>query len=195
MAPPLAQEEGAPAAISSIEGLSGDALTGVAQIWKKQGRSLTARFGGSSMLPTLPAGAELTFLCGGAVDVGDVAVVVHRGRILVHRVVARSEAGRWVLTRGDGTWVPDPPTLVEQVVGRVTAVRKGPDWIAPPPAPASRWRRLPVAVCAWSLGVSEAAGRRLIALLWAGRYWLQLAPAAVRRRLRGGRASSPKEQE
>jgi hypothetical protein len=191
---PLPQE-GAPAATSSVEGLSGEALAGVAQIWKKQGRTLTAQFGGTSMLPTLPAGAELTFLCGEAVAVGDIAVLVHRDRILVHRVVARSDTERWVLTRGDGTWVPDPPTALDQVVGRVVAVRRGPEWVDPPPAPPMRGRALALGVCLGVLRFSDVAGRGLIGFLWRCRYWLHLVPASLVRRLRKGGLPSPDEQE
>jgi hypothetical protein len=166
--------------------LSGEELAAVARIWKKQGRTLTAHFGGSSMLPTLPPDVEVTFACGSGVDVGDIAVVLHRGRVLVHRVVARCEPLRLVLTRGDGTWVPDPPTAEDQVVGRVIQVRRGSDWIGPPSGPSSAWRRLVVRACLKSLGTSEIWGRRLIAGLWYGRFGLELLPATLRRKLRRG---------
>jgi hypothetical protein len=159
-----------------VEGLSGEALAGAAQIWKRQRRTLTARFGGTSMRPTLDAGAELTFVCGDVVAVGDVAVLVCGGRILVHRLVARGETG-WLLTRGDATWVPDPPSRDEDVVGRVVAVGTGAEGRAPASEPRSAGRRVLLLLCIATLRVSEGAGRRSIALLWRLR--------ALARKLRG----------
>jgi hypothetical protein len=175
--------------------LTAEALAAVAETWKMQGRNLTARFGGSSMEPTLPAGVELSFACGTRVEVGDIAVLLNRGKVVVHRVVARCEPLRLVLTRGDGTWVPDPPTGEDQVVGRVVQVRRGDDWIAPPSGPSSAWRRLVVRACLKGLGTSETWGRRLIAGLWYGRYGLQLVPAALLLRLRRGGPPTRKEDE
>lgn len=175
--------------------LTAEALAAVAQTWKKQGRTLTARFGGSSMEPTLPPGVELSFACGSKVEVGDIAVLLHRGQVLVHRVVARCEPLHLVLTRGDGTWVPDPPTAEDHVVGRVLKVRRGSEWMAPPPGPSSAWRRLVVRACLGGLGLSETWGRRLIAALWYGRYGLQLAPAALARKLRRGGAPTREDDE
>jgi hypothetical protein len=175
--------------------LTAEELAAVAETWKKQGRTLTARFGGSSMEPTLPPGVELSFACGSRVEVGDIAVLLHRGRVVVHRVVARYEPLRLVLTRGDGTWVPDPPTPEDQVVGRVVQVRRGADWISPPLGPSSAGRRLVVRACLKGLATSETWGRRLIAGLWYSRYGLQLVPATLLRKLRRGGAATRKDDE
>jgi hypothetical protein len=115
--------------------------------------------------------------------------------VLVHRVVARCEVLHLVLTRGDGTWVPDPPTAEDQVVGRVMQVRRGSDWIAPPPGPSSAWRRLVVRACLNGLRRSEPWGRRLITALWYGRYGLQLVPVALARTLRRGVAPSREDHQ
>jgi hypothetical protein len=184
---------GLPAEVTGLQGLSGVALVGIAQIWKRQGRTLTARFGGSSMRPTIAPGAELTFRCGDTVDVGDVAVVVHRGHILVHRVVARS-AGGWLLTRGDGTWVPDPPIAHDDVVGRVTLLGAEDVGVPLAAAPSGPWRAFVLAVSVAMLRVGPRAGRRWIGALWFCRFWLDLAPRALVRRLRGGSRSSEEEE-
>jgi hypothetical protein len=180
---------------SPLGSLSGEALAAVAQVWKTQGRTLTARFGGSSMMPTLPPGVEVEFVCGAAVDAGDIAVLLHRGQILVHRVVARCEPRGLVLTRGDGTWVPDPPTAEDQVVGRVLQIRRGSGWIPPPPGPSSAWRGWVVRACLRGLRFSEAWGRRLITVLWYGRFAVKVLPGALARKLRGGPAATRKDHE
>jgi hypothetical protein len=175
--------------------LSGEALAAVAQVWKTQRRTLTARFGGSSMMPTLPPDVEVSFACGFGVEVGDIAVLLHRGQVLVHRVVARCEPLRLILTRGDGTWVPDPPTAEDQVVGRLLQMRRGSEWILPPPGPSSAWRRLVVRACLKGLGFSETWGRRLIAALWYGRFALEVLPAALARKLRSGAPSRGENED
>jgi hypothetical protein len=166
--------------VQEFEGLSGEPLAAVTHIWKRQRRTLTASFGGVSMSPTISAGAAVTFACGERVGVGDVAVVLMEGRILVHRIVAVGRAG-WFLTRGDATWVPDPPTSAEAVVGRVVGVDQKD---VPDGPPASRVRRTILALCVALLNAREDTGRGFIRLLWRWRYWTELAPLAVARRLR-----------
>jgi hypothetical protein len=181
--------------LPTIEGLSGEALAAVARIWKKERRTLTARFGGSSMRPTLPPGAELTFVCGEPLHAGDVAVMLHRGRILVHRVVARSERGGFLLTRGDGTWLLDPPIAMEDAVGRVVGVSEGGSVRPPPPAPTSRWRRLVADLTLALLERSVRLGRVMIGVLWTARYALWLVPNALLRRARGRTPAAVQDQE
>jgi hypothetical protein len=179
------------------DALSPAVLAGAAAIWKSQRRVLTARFGGTSMLPTLPPGVELRFECGAPVAVGDIAVLLHRGQVLVHRVVGRGTSPT-LLTRGDGTWVPDPPMSEGDVVGRVVEMSSGGSWGPPGAAPGSGWRRLVLAACLGAVKANERGGAALIALLWQARFGLQLVPRALARRLRGGRgggASQPEGQQ
>ena len=88
-------------------------------------------------------------------------------------------------TRGDGTWVPDPPKAEEQVVGRVTQVRQGSEWMTPPPGPDSWRRRFVVRACAKGLAASESWGRLLITALWYWRLGTERQPATLLRTLRG----------
>jgi hypothetical protein len=178
-----------------MTGLSGEALAAVAQIWKRERRTLSARFGGSSMRPTLPPGAELTFVCGEAVAAGDVAVMLHRGRILVHRVVACSERGGFLRTRGDGTWLLDPAIALKDAIGRVVGVREGDRVVPPAAAPNSAWRRAHAAFTFRLLERAAPVGRAMIALLWTARYGLWLMPSALLRRGSGGASTTIQDQE
>jgi hypothetical protein len=168
-------------------------LAAIAAIWKRERRTLTACFGGSSMRPTLPPGAELTFVCGAPVAAGDVAVMLHRGRVLVHRVVACSPRG-FLLTRGDGTWLLDPPIAAEDALGPVVGVRQGDRVVEPPPPPSSAWRRVTAALVLELLETSAPVGRGLIAGLWAARYGLWLVPNALLRRGSRDRPTSIRDE-
>jgi signal peptidase I len=56
------------------------------------------------------------------IQCGDILVVQRKDDFLTHRAISRSKNG-W-LTKGDNNSLPDPPTPVEQIVGRVMAVEK-----------------------------------------------------------------------
>ena len=106
--------------------LSAADLAAVASLWRKTGRSLRARFGGSSMEPAIPAGALVQLRCGEPGAPGDVIAFLSGGRIVVHRVVARAADGRWTLTRGDARILPDVPVRdPEAVLGRVAGLCRG----------------------------------------------------------------------
>ena len=167
-----------------MEGLTSARLEAIAAIWKREARQLTARFGGSSMEPTIPSGAEVIFRCGGIPEPGDITAFTDRGRIMVHRVVARSPARDWLLTRGDASAIPDPPIREVAIIGTVLRVRLGDRWVEPPPAPASFQRRLALALCLLGLRAPPPVARRLIGLLWALRRWFVLAPRALARSAR-----------
>lgn len=60
-----------------------------------------------------------------ALGLGDI-IVVQRGRsaeLITHRLVAQDEQG-W-RTHGDNTRVLDPVVLIEEIVGRVSAIERG----------------------------------------------------------------------
>jgi hypothetical protein len=172
-----------PAALASVEGLEGERLLAVLRIWKGQRRTLSARFGGASMRPTIDPADEVAFACGEAPAVGEVAVLVSDGKLMVHRVVARS--ADWWLTRGDASVVPDYPLREEAVIGRVVTVARGGVPGPPGAAPASWARRAVLVVCLKALALGEAPCRSLIRLLWRGRFWLVLVPRTLARRLAG----------
>ena len=163
--------------------LTGDRLEAIAAIWKRERRQLTARFGGASMEPTIPAGSELLLQCGVVPEPGGVAVFIFGGRLVVHRVLARSPSGSWLLTRGDASSIPDPPITESAVIGTIAHLRlddRLSELDEPLPSPA---QRLLLAGCLSGMRASPAVGARIIGLLWFLRRWLVLAPRAVAQRV------------
>jgi hypothetical protein len=81
---------------------------------------------GDSMLPTLRSGDAITIqpLCGRLPSVGDIVAVSPSsgGSLTVHRIVCRNVHG-WV-TRGDNGIETDPAVSTEQILGRVTEIRR-----------------------------------------------------------------------
>lgn len=171
------------APLVEVDGLTGARLEAIAAIWKRERRQLVARFSGSSMEPTIPAGAEVLLQCGVVPAVGEIALVIFGDHIVVHRVIARpSTPGAWVLTRGDASALPDKATPEEAVIGIIRRVKLGARFVEPSLPPTSLGRRLALATCLLGLRVTLPTGQRLIGGLWSVRRWLVLAPrAAVRR--------------
>jgi hypothetical protein len=163
--------------------LTGDRLEAVAAIWKRERRQLTARFGGTSMEPTIAAGSEVLLLCGVVPEPGGIAAFTVGGRLIVHRVLARSPDRTWLLTRGDAAAIPDPPITQTAVIGAVTLVQRGDRFTEPAAPPPSLRQRLLLGGCLLGMRASPAAGARVIDLLWFLRRWLVLAPRAVARRV------------
>lgn len=128
---------------------------------------------GHSMEPTIPNGTRVRIDFGPRVEAneGDVVVVTTRTGYMIHRVVACWHRGRtrYVLTRGDGRWMPDAPVPDSELVGLVREI-EGPEGWAPPPGPPDE--RVP----AWASKV----------MLSATRYLSLLHPNLVRLTIRGG---------
>jgi hypothetical protein len=146
--------EGRPA----VDLVEGETLAAVASLWRKTGRELRARFGGSSMEPALPPGTEVVLRCGETGARGDVVAFLADGRLVVHRVVARAADGSWTLTRGDARVLPDPPILdPEAVVGRVAGMWRGGSLEHLPAATDSLSRRWALRLACAALRASPAA--------------------------------------
>lgn len=177
----------------ALEGWTAERLEAVGRIWKKERRTLTARFSGTSMHPTIPTGFEVRVACGGPVQAGDVVVCQEGRRILVHRAVAVLRSG-WILTRGDATAVPDLPVSTSSVLGRITGLVTAEGDLAVPEAPDTAVRRWTLLACRSLLAVAPPAGRLLVRALWTLRKWFVLAPRAAARRLRPG-VGAPGEQD
>jgi len=166
--------------------LSEGDLTAVASLWRKTGRSLRARFGGSSMEPAIPAGALVSLRCGEAGARGDVIAFLAGGRLVVHRIVARAADGRWTLTRGDARILPDVPvTDPEAVLGRVTGLCRGAAVEAVAPLPGSPVQRGTARVFATLVHLSPGAGTAVLqamhgALRWARTLRIQAGRAFPR---------------
>ncbi len=173
----------------------GEHVLAAAEIWRRGGRQIDARFGGTSMLPSIGPGEPVRIACGGAVAMGDVAVLLEARGVLVHRVGACDARRGWILTRGDACLLPDLPAPMDRVLGRLCGVQRGGLLAAIGPPPDSAARRAFLAVCLGSLRVSPRAGRAFVRGLWFLRRWLFAMPAAVWRRLLRLRARSDEQEQ
>ena len=169
-----------------VDLVEGEGLAAVASLWRKTGRELRARFGGSSMLPALPPGTEVLLRCGESGGPGDVIAFLADGRLVVHRVVARAADGAWTLTRGDARVLPDVPIRdPEAVLGRVAGVWRAGSLEGLPAAGDSLSRRLALRLACAALRASpRAAATALRSLHTAARLarsvGLKLGAAPVR---------------
>lgn len=144
-------------------GLPAAELDAVIALWRRTQRPLEARFTGSSMEPAIPSGSTLRLLCGAPLQVGQVAVFVRDGRVVVHRLVAR-HASFW-LARGDALAIPDPPLPLELPFARTVAVLVAGAWIDTPAHASSLLQRAVLTACAWTQKLSVRGTRLLIRIL------------------------------
>jgi hypothetical protein len=107
-------------AADAFEPLSADEIDGVASLWKRGGREFVTSFNGTSMLPAIAPGQQVTVICGVEPVVGDVAVFRYDDHVGVHRVVARSAT--WLLTWGDANPLPDEPVPPARIIGVIRDV-------------------------------------------------------------------------
>jgi hypothetical protein len=155
-------------------------LAAAARLWRKTGRELKARFGGSSMQPSVAPGSEVVLRCGAAASVGDIVAYLADGRLVLHRVEAVSARDRTLLTRGDALWLPDLPVRdLETVLGVVSAVGRDGGFAPPPPAPQGMARRVSV----WPFRAAHAVSPRATAallrpLLWSRRVFISAGRVA-----------------
>ena len=162
-----------------LTSFSGDELTAIASIWKREARQLTTSFSGASMLPTIAPGASLEIVCRDDARSDDVILFLHRGQPVVHRLLSFSRNGQWMLARGDANAIPDLPIPRDAVVGRVKTVAG---------ANVSQHRESGVQslarrVASMALGFGAAPARVLINLMW--RIWGTNAKAVTAARLYG----------
>jgi len=111
-------------AAGTLASLSAAEIDGVAALWRRGGREFVTSFNGTSMLPAIAPGQQVTVTCGVEPVVGDVAVFRYDDHVGVHRVVARSET--WLLTWGDANPLPDEPVLPARVIGVIRDVAEAP---------------------------------------------------------------------
>jgi hypothetical protein len=110
----------------------------------------------------------------------------------VHRVVARSAAPGWILTRGDARWLPDAPLRdADGLLGRVSAVG-GADGFSPPRAARASWMgRAALWPFVAALRLHPGAGTALVGGLVHARRLVLRAVTPLRRRLSEGRGTAP----
>lgn len=92
-----------------------------------EGRSVTLRAFGESMMPSVPSGSVLTVVPATPRRIrrGDVVLFQnHRGSVHAHRFVrgVRREGLDWIETWGDGRAAPDAPVPACRLLGKVTRV-------------------------------------------------------------------------
>jgi hypothetical protein len=168
-----------------VDLVEGQALAAVASLWRKTGRELRARFGGSSMEPALPPGTEVVLRCGETGAPGDVVAFLADGRLVVHRVVTCAADGSWTLTRGDARILPDVPVLdPEAIVGRVAGVWRGGVLQAVPPHRESASRRWVAGAFGALLGAHPGIGSVTLRSIHTGSRLLRTLAGLILRRTR-----------
>ncbi len=113
-----------------------DDVATLAGLLKRSGTEIESRIRGTSMLPTLRPGAHVRIRCGhAAAALGDVVAFLNAGGLMGHRLVARRRG--YLITRGDGSALCDPPIPATAVLGTLTAWRldETDQWRAVPPSP------------------------------------------------------------
>ena len=132
-------------------------LTAAPAVWT----DVLCRFGaarlratGTSMFPVIRSGDVLSIRRCTLDDVhaGDIVLVHDGDRLFAHRLTEknRSDAGAWLVTRGDSHWRMDPRRRASNLLGLVTAVERYGRVIAPP-FHCSWWDRVRgLAFAAWT---------------------------------------------
>ena len=122
----------------------------------------------------------MKLVCGSGGAVGDVVALRTGGTVIVHRVVARSATGGWIVTRGDARLLPDVPASGDAIIGLVSG-RRGPRGFEDVPGTeASLAQRAALAPLVSLLRVSPRAGTAVIATLIAFRRRLFAGVGALR---------------
>jgi hypothetical protein len=115
---------------SGLATITGERLLAIGDLWERSGRTLSVCFGGVSMLPSIAPAEDLLLIADTRVTPGEVIAYVYRDQIAVHRLLAVSRDGRFLLTCGDAHRIPDLPVAATSVIGRV--VRANGSAIPPP---------------------------------------------------------------
>lgn len=103
------------------------ALAAVIEMWEEAGKQHWIPIAGESMLPLLQPGDQVLVSHGHAdVRPGDIIVVWHSGRLLIHRLVRISGNGkhRTFVTKGDNTLRFDSPVSAEEIIGKAIAIKR-----------------------------------------------------------------------
>jgi signal peptidase I len=116
----------------------------------KSGGTISLCAFGSSMLPTIWPGDLLSIEHKSAEETvpGDIVLVAQGSRFIIHRLVEKRESLR--ITRGDSMPQQDPPVGKSQVLGKVAAIHRRTEVVAPIPR-----RSLSNRVLAWMLCYSD----------------------------------------
>ena len=112
----------------------------LAPLLKRAGSVIESEIRGRSMGDTIVSGTRIRIRCGTAVDYPEGTVIAFLGGngLVGHRVVGVGRdrlGGTYLLTRGDGSIVCDPPVEPERVLGEVIERQDGETWKPIPAAP------------------------------------------------------------
>lgn len=158
-----------------------EALAAALRLLVRSRGELSTRFSGSSMLPSLPDGAELVLRQATAVGVGDIVAFEADGQIVLHRVEAISRRRGCLLTRGDALWLPDPPLRnLEDVLGVVTGVRTLQGLAPPPPARLGALRKAALWPFRAGLAASPGLVSAVLSVMRAARRAVRAAAGTLR---------------
>ncbi len=100
----------------------------LASAWllQRAGKQVETVVSGYSMAPTLTPGMRLRIdSVEKATAIGDVVCFIANDSLICHRVVYNGRfrrAKEYIITRGDGTWLCDPPAERITVLGRVVEI-------------------------------------------------------------------------
>jgi hypothetical protein len=136
--------------------LSAEQFPVIAGLLRRSPAGLESSIHGTSMEPAIPDGSRIR-IRPGSCEPGQVAACILGERLFAHRIVhrGRDRQGAFVLTRGDGWLLCDPPTREERILGVVSEYWDGRAWQAPgAPVPLRSWRR---AVSLASFGLVRAS--------------------------------------
>ncbi len=156
------------------------------EVWAETGACHLFTIKGSSMLPLLCEGDRVLVAHGRrALRRGDIVLFQREDGLVAHRLlyIQSESAGKVLFTQGDHTQQMDPPLGEAQILGRVTAVRRGERamWLDTP-----LWRAV-----GWLVATMMLLGARMYAAeRWLKRHTWGNAPcpatAALRRSMAVG---------
>jgi hypothetical protein len=126
-----------------VSALPAERFHAIARLLQRTGQGFESSIRGTSMEPTIPDGARIR-IRPGRHERGEVVACIVGEELFAHRVVHRGcdQRGVFVLTRGDGWILCDPPIRAERILGAVTEYWDGNGWRAPAhPEPLKSWKR------------------------------------------------------
>jgi len=118
----------------------------------RSGGSIRLRALGTSMLPAIWPGDVLTIenQSWNQMVRGDIVLTQRGGRFFVHRLIEKQSQGRplWI-TRGDALPRTDPPTAPDDLLGKISSIRRGNRIIIPKRRGSLLSGKLGWALCRW----------------------------------------------
>jgi hypothetical protein len=130
---------------------------------------------GSSMLPSIWPGDLLTIQSAPCDEVvsGDIVLVMHGDRFLIHRLVERRQVQdclSWI-TKGDSILHDDPPVGASELLGRVVEVKHGNRSFVPSRQLSRAHSMLAWMLCRWDCFRSLALRIRPVSVQAGPRVW------------------------